>query len=97
MMHSHWHHPLSHGTTNDFNDIEVAGKKDRLAEIDRWNVGELTKLLDMMDGYDEGGGGTLLDNSVTFTRTSSSTARDTTGDLPFMIIDGAGYFKQGPA
>jgi hypothetical protein len=96
MMHSYRHHPLSHGTTDDFNAVEVTGYKDRLAEIDRWNVGELKKLLDLMDGYDEGGGRTLLDNTVTmYSNEFSHGQGHTTGDLPYMIIGGAGYFKLG--
>jgi hypothetical protein len=96
MTHNYRHHPLSHGTSNDFNDVEVTGYKDMLAEIDRWNVGELKKLLDLMDGYDEGGGRSLLDNTVTlYSNEFSHGQGHTTGDLPYMLIGGAGYFKLG--
>ncbi len=96
MMHSYRHHPLSHGTTDDFNEEAVAGYLDMLADIDRWNVGELRKLLDLMDGYDEGGGRTVLDNTVTlYSNEFSHGQGHTTGDLPYMIFGGGGYFKLG--
>jgi hypothetical protein len=96
MLHNYRHHPLSHGTSDDFNDVEVAGYKDMLAEIDRWNIAELKKLLDLMDSYDEGGGRSLLDNTVTlYSNEFSHGQGHTTGDLPYMIIGGAGYFKLG--
>lgn len=96
MDHSYRHHPLSHGTTNDFNDERVTGYRDMLHAIDRWNMGELKKLLDLLDGYDEGGGRTLLDNTVVlYTNEFSDGQGHTTGDLPVMIIGGAGYFRLG--
>ncbi len=94
--HSFRHHPLSHGTTDDFNEEQVVGYRDLLHEIDRWNMGELKKLLDLLDGYDEGGGRTLLDNTVVlYTNEFSDGQGHTTGDLPIMIAGGAGYFKLG--
>jgi hypothetical protein len=96
MSHSFRHHPLSHGTTDDFNDERVAGYRELLTEIDRWNMGELAKLLALLDSYDEGDGRTLLDNTVTlYTNEFSDGQGHTTGDLPIMIIGGAGYFKLG--
>jgi hypothetical protein len=49
-----------------------------------------------MDGYDEGGGRSLLDNTVTlYSNEFSHGQGHTTGDLPYMLIGGAGYFKLG--
>jgi Protein of unknown function (DUF1552) len=96
MNHTYRHHPLSHGTTNDFNDVNVAGYKDMLFAIDRWNVGEFKKLLDALDSYSEGDGRTLLDNTVVlYTNEFSHGQGHTTGDLPMIIAGGAGYFKLG--
>jgi Protein of unknown function (DUF1552) len=96
MNHTYRHHPLSHGTTNDFNDVEVAGYKDMLFAIDRWNIGEFKKLLDALDSYAEGEGRTLLDNTVVlYTNEFSHGQGHTTGDLPMIIAGGAGYFKLG--
>lgn len=96
MDHNFRHHPLSHGTTDDFNDERVTGYKEMLGQIDRWNMGELKKLLDLLDSYDQGGGRTLLDNTVVLSTNEFSDGQGhTTGDLPILIIGGAGYFKQG--
>jgi hypothetical protein len=49
-----------------------------------------------LDGYDEGGGRTLLDNTVTlYTNEFSDGQGHTTGDLPVIIVGGGGYFKLG--
>lgn len=96
MQHNYRHHPLSHGTTDDFNDETVAGYRDMLHDIDVWNMGELRKLLDLLDGYEEADGSTLLDNTVTlYTNEFSDGQGHTTGDLPIMIIGGGGYFNLG--
>jgi hypothetical protein len=96
MNHSYRHHPLSHGTTDDFNEVDVSGYRDMLFEIDRWNMGEFKKLLDALDSYGEGGGRTLLDNTVVmYSNEFSHGQGHTTGDLPFIIAGGAGYFKLG--
>lgn len=96
MDHNFRHHPLSHGTTDDFNDERVMNYKEMLGQIDRWNMGELKKLLDLLDSYDQGGGRTLLDNTVVLSTNEFSDGQGhTTGDLPILIIGGAGYFKQG--
>lgn len=95
MNHGYRHHPLSHGTTEDFNSTAVNGYKEMLHEIDRWNMGEFKKLLDLLDGYDEGDG-TLLDHTVVlYTNEFSHGQGHTTGDLPIIIAGGAGYFKLG--
>lgn len=96
MNHNFRHHPLSHGTTDDFNDDRVDGFRELLSEIDRWNMGEFKKLLDLLDGYAEGDGRTLLDNTVTlYTNEFSDGQGHTTGDLPIMLVGGAGHFKLG--
>jgi hypothetical protein len=94
--HNYRHHPLSHGTTDDFNSTEVSGYKDMLFAIDRWNMAELAKLLGLLDGYQEQDGTTLLDNTVVlYTNEFSHGQGHTTGDLPMIIAGGAGYFKLG--
>jgi Protein of unknown function (DUF1552) len=94
--HNYRHHPLSHGTTDDFNETAVSGYKDMLFAIDRWNVGELAKLLGLLDAYKEQDGTTLLDNTVVlYTNEFSHGQGHTTGDLPIVIAGGAGYFKLG--
>jgi hypothetical protein len=94
--HNYRHHPLSHGTTDDFNETAVSGYKDMLFAIDRWNVGEFAKLLTLLDGYKEQDGTTLLDNTVVlYTNEFSHGQGHTTGDLPIVIAGGAGYFQLG--
>jgi hypothetical protein len=94
--HNYRHHPLSHGTTDDFNETAVSGYKDMLFAIDRWNVGELAKLLGMLDAYEEQDGTTLLDNTVVlYSNEFSHGQGHTTGDLPLIIAGGAGYFQRG--
>jgi hypothetical protein len=96
IMHNYRHHPLSHGTTDDFNAAEVSGYKDMLFAIDRWNIGEFAKLLGLLDGYKEQNGTTLLDNTVVlYTNEFSHGQGHTTGDLPMIIAGGAGYFQLG--
>lgn len=96
MDHNYRHHPLSHGTTEDFNEAKVDGYKDMLFAIDRWNVGEFVKLLALLDGYKEAGGRTLLDNTVVlYTNEFSHGEGHTTGDLPIIIAGGAGAFQVG--
>jgi hypothetical protein len=94
--HNYRHHPLSHGTTDDFNESAVSGYKDMLFAIDRWNMAEFAKLLGMLDAYKEQDGTTLLDNTVVlYTNEFSHGQGHTTGDLPMVIAGGAGYFKLG--
>ncbi len=94
--HNFRHHPISHGTTEDFGGSDLAGFQDMLFQIDQWNTGELAKLLDLLDSYPESEGRTLLDNTVVlYTNEFSHGQGHTTGDLPIMIVGGAGYFKQG--
>jgi hypothetical protein len=96
MTHNYRHHPLSHGTTDDFNESAVSGYKDMLFAIDRWNMAEFAKLLGMLDAYKEQDGTTLLDNTVVlYTNEFSHGQGHTTGDLPMVIAGGAGYFKLG--
>jgi len=96
ISHNYRHHPLSHGTTDDFNETAVSGYKDMLFAIDRWNVGEFAKLLTLLDGYKEQDGTSLLDNTVVlYTNEFSHGQGHTTGDLPIIIAGGAGYFKLG--
>lgn len=94
--HNYRHHPLSHGTTDDFNATAVSGYKDMLFAIDRWNVGEFAKLLTLLDGYKEQDGTSLLDNTVVlYTNEFSHGQGHTTGDLPIIIAGGGGYFNLG--
>ena len=94
--HNYRHHPLSHGTTDDFNEAVVSGYKDMLFAIDRWNTGELAKLLGLLDTYQEQDGTTLLDNTVVlYSNEFSHGQGHTTGDLPLIIAGGAGYFQLG--
>ncbi len=94
--HQYRHHPLSHGTTGDFDGDMVAGYRDMIHEIDRWNMSEFAKLLDMLDSYSEADGSTLLDNMVVlYTNEFSNGQGHTTGDLPIAIVGGAGYFRRG--
>jgi len=94
--HNYRHHPLSHGTTDDFNETAVSGYKDMLFAIDRWNISEFAKLLGLLDAYKEQDGATLLDNTVVlYTNEFSHGQGHTTGDLPMVIAGGAGYFKLG--
>jgi hypothetical protein len=94
--HNYRHHPISHGTTEDFGGNEVSGWQTMLHEIDRWNMSEFSKLLTLLDSYQEGDGKTLLDNTVVlYTNEFSHGQGHTTGDLPMIIAGGAGYFRLG--
>jgi hypothetical protein len=96
ITHNHRHHPLSHGTTDDFNESAVSGYKDMLFDIDRWNIAEFAKLLELLDAYKEQDGATLLDNTVVlYSNEFSHGEGHTTGDLPLIIAGGAGYFRLG--
>lgn len=98
MNHTYRHHPLSHGTTGDFNESAVVGYQDMLFDIDRWSMGEFAKLLALLDSYDEGEGRTLLDNTVVlYTNEFSHGGGHTTGNLPILIAGGAGHFQMGRA
>jgi hypothetical protein len=96
ISHQYQHHPLSHGTTGCFSGDNVAGFKDMLYEIDRWNMAEFRGLLDLLDGYAEADGATLLDNvAVLYSNEFSNGQGHTTGDLPLAIVGGGGYFRLG--
>lgn len=96
MSHSYRHHPLSHGTTDDFNESAVTGYRDMLHQIDRWTLGEFAKLLELLDSYSEADGKTMLDNTVVlYTNEFSHGGGHTTGNLPFIVAGGAGYFQLG--
>jgi hypothetical protein len=96
MSHNYRHHPLSHGTTDDFNETPINGYQAMLAQIDRWTVDEFRKLLDQLDAYSEADGQTLLDNTVVlYTNEFSHGGGHTTGNLPYIVAGGTGYFEQG--
>jgi hypothetical protein len=96
MDHEYNHHKLSHGTTDDNGGIEVDGYEDMIFDIDKWHIGQLVYLLEKMDAYEEPGGGTLLDNTVGVYANELSDGREHNYiDLPWLILGGAGYFKQG--
>lgn len=96
MSHQYRHHPLSHGTTGDNGGAEVSGYKDMLFDIDRWNMAEFAKLLELLDGYAEADGKTLLDHIlVLYTNEFSHGQGHTTGDLPLAILGGGGRFRLG--
>lgn len=96
MNHAYQHHPLSHGTTGDNGGDAVSGYKDMLFDIDRWNMAEFGKLLELLDGYAESDGTTLLDHVlVLYTNEFSHGQGHTTGDLPLAIVGGGGHFRLG--
>lgn len=96
MDHQFRHHPISHGTTEDFGGADVTGWQDMLHEIDKWNIAEFRKMLDLLDGYAEADGTTLLDNMVVlYSNEFSNGQGHTTGDLPLIIAGGGGYFRTG--
>ncbi len=74
----------------------MSGYKDMLFAIDRWNIAEFVKLLELLDSYEEQDGRTLLDNSVVlYTNEFSHGQGHTTGDLPVIVAGGAGYSGLG--
>lgn len=96
MNHQFRHHPISHGTTEDFGGADVTGWQDMLHEIDKWNIAEFRRLLDLLDGYAEADGTTLLDNIVVlYSNEFSNGQGHTTGDLPLIFAGGGGYFRTG--
>lgn len=95
MSHVYSHHPLSHGTTENGGGDDVAGYQDMLADIDTWHMEQLAYLLERLDSYTEGDG-TVLDNTVLLYTNELSDGKDHSfTDLPYFIVGGAGYFKQG--
>lgn len=96
IQHDYRHHPLSHGTTGDNDGDEVLGWQDMIFDIDRWNMAEFRQLLDLLDGYAEAEGRSLLDNTVVFYSNEFSHGQGhTTGDLPLAVFGGAGRFRLG--
>lgn len=96
MNHQFRHHPISHGTTEDFGGADVTGWQDMLHEIDKWNIAEFRSLLELLDGYAEADGKTLLDNTVVlYSNEFSNGQGHTTGDLPLILAGGGGYFRLG--
>jgi Protein of unknown function (DUF1552) len=96
LSHQFRHHPISHGTTEDFGGADVTGWQDMLHAIDKWNISEFRSLLDLLDSYGEADGKTLLDNTVVlYSNEFSNGQGHTTGDLPLIIAGGGGYFKLG--
>lgn len=94
--HQFRHHPISHGTTEDFGGADLTGWQDMLHEIDQWNIAEFRSLLELLDGYAESDGKTLLDNTVVlYSNEFSNGQGHTTGDLPLIIAGGGGYFQLG--
>lgn len=96
LNHQFRHHPISHGTSEDFGGSDLSGWQDMLYEIDRWNMSEFRTLLGHLDSYAEANGATLLDNIVVlYSNEFSNGQGHTTGDLPLIIAGGGGYFKRG--
>jgi Protein of unknown function (DUF1552) len=96
LSHQFRHHPISHGTTEDFGGADLSGWQDMLHEIDQWNISEFRTLLDLLDSYGETDGKTLLDNTlVLYSNEFSNGQGHTTGDLPLIVVGGGGYFKLG--
>lgn len=96
MNHQFRHHPISHGTTEDFGGADLSGWQDMLHAIDKWNISEFRALLDLLDSYSEADGKTLLDNTVVlYSNEFSNGQGHTTGDLPLIVAGGGGYFKLG--
>lgn len=97
MMHQYNHHKLSHGNTKDDNSGgAVAGYLDMLFQIDQWYATQFKYLLDKLASYDDGGGQTVLDNTIAcwMNDLSDGKAHDFR-DMPFVIAGGGGYLKQG--
>lgn len=97
MSHEYNHHKLSHGTTGDNGGDDVDGYLDMLFDIDTWHQEQFAYLLQLMEGYTEEGGKTLLDSSaVLWTNELSDGKAHSYMDLPFIIAGSCqGYFKQG--
>lgn len=96
MHHQYNHHKLSHGTTLDDGGDRVEGYEQMLFDIDQWHMKQFHYLLTRLDAYQEGDGTSVLDNTVVAyaNELSDGKAHDFK-DLPWIVVGGAGYFKQG--
>lgn len=96
MSHQYNHHKLSHGTTRDDGGEGVVGYENMIHDIDRWHAEQFKYLLDLLDGYDEGGS-SVLDNSAIVWANELSDGKDHDfRDLPFVIAGSCGgYLKTG--
>lgn len=57
---------------------------------------EFRKLLDLLDGYAQPDGTSLLDHTVVLYANEFSLGQGhTTGDLPLILLGGNGYFRRG--
>jgi hypothetical protein len=97
MTHQYNHHKLSHGNTaDDCSGSEVAGYMDMLHSIDRWFAGELSYLLDLLDGYTEGDGTVLDHSTVVWMNELSDGKAHHFMDLPYVMFGSCcDYFRTG--
>ena len=112
MNHKYNHHKLSHGKVRDdcFGAStakgcdNVDGYVDMLFDIDRWHQRRFARLLERLDGYEEGDGRSVLDNSaILYTNEMSDGRLHSFMDLPYIIAGSAGgrlrqnlYYPLGP-
>lgn len=96
MHHEYNHHKLSHGTTQDNGGADVSGYEQMLFDIDTWHMKQFNYLLTRLDAYQEGDGTSVLDNTVVaYANELSDGKSHDFKDLPWIVVGGAGYFKQG--
>jgi Protein of unknown function (DUF1552) len=102
IVHEKDHHGLSHRVGSAavggacYVDSSGVSSVELLHQIDKWFVGKYVKLIETLDGIDEGDG-KMLDNClVTWTQEISDGAAHNTNNQPMIIAgSGGGYLKQG--
>jgi hypothetical protein len=102
IVHEKDHHGLSHRvgsaetTGACYVDSSGVGVMDLIHQIDKWFAGKYLKLIETLDGIDEGDS-KMLDNClVTWTQELSDGAAHNTNNQPMVIAgSGGGYLKQG--
>ena len=102
IVHEKDHHGLSHRvgsaltTGSCYADSNGVGVMDLIHQIDKWLAGKYVKLIETLDGIDEGDVKMLDNCMVTWTQELSDGAAHNTNNQPMVIAgSGGGYLKQG--
>jgi hypothetical protein len=79
------------GITGDHHGIAHAGTAASLSKIDKWEIEQLAYFCEKLDAIDDGGGATMLDNSVVFLSSEIDTGNGHTQiNKGIVVVGGAG-------
>ena len=82
-------HPISHHSQNP-------AKLEQMAKINEWSMTEFGRFLDRLNGIQDAGGGSLLDNSLILAGDSMTDGQHWGGNYPLVLAGhGGGRLKQG--